>query len=135
MKVSFSKTQPYTPLWNGNQELPEKEQVKCVLGVLDMSALMDLLDAFTQAGLAGKIETDDVDATKIKPVLAQFGDLLPKHVTEFGGLFNDAGEAVTIEDLTTYPRFLNLSLELLMKLSEISSPSEDDAKNLNEPSA
>lgn len=134
MKVSFSKTQPYVPIWNSNRDLPEDQQIKCILGVLDMAALMNLLDAFTQAGLAGKVDTDRIDGSRIRPVLNQFGDLLPKYVTEFNGLFNSSGEAVTVGDLTTYPKFLNLALELLMKLSEISSPSEEDAKNSNKPS-
>ncbi len=135
MKVNFSKSQSYVPEWNGNRDLPETEQVKCSLSILDMNALMNLLDSFTAVGLTGEVDTDKVDSNKIKPVLAEFGNLLPSHVTHFEGLFNASGEAITIEDLVTYPIFLNLALELLMKLSEISSPSEDDTKNSNEPSA
>lgn len=134
MKTDFSKSHDYTPDWNGNQDLPEDEQIKSVLDVLDMDALMALLDAFTEVGLEGEVDTDTVDASKIKPVLEQFGDLLPKHVSSLTGLFGKAGEALTIEDVVKYPKFLNLSLEFLMELSRISSPTDDDTKNSNEPS-
>lgn len=134
MKVSFSKEQKFIPEWKGNQDLPPEEQISCVLGILDMAALMDLLDAFSESGLQETVDTDKIEGGKIKAILQQFGDLLPKHVTELKGLFNESGEAITIENIVTYPIFLNLALELLMKLSMISSPSEDDAKKLNKPS-
>lgn len=134
MKTDFSKDHDYTPEWNGNKELPEDEQVKCVLSVLDMDALMALLDAFTEVGIEGEVDTDSIDAAKIKPVLEQFGDLLPKHVTELSNLFGKKGDALTIEDVVKYPVFLNLALELLMKLTEVSSPTDEDVGNSNEPS-
>jgi len=135
MKIDFSLSVPYVPEWRGNKTLPETEQIKCSLTVLDMGSLMSLVDAFTEIGITGEVDTDNVSGDKIKPVLEQFGSLLPEHVTAFDGLFDAAGKAITVEDVVKYPRFLNLALELLMKLSEISSPSDDDVGNSNEPPA
>jgi len=135
MKIDFSLSVPYTPEWRGNKDLPETEQVSCKLVVLDMGSLMSLVDAFTEMGITGEVDTDNISGDKIKPVLDQFGSLLPAHVEDFTGLYDASGRALTVEDIVKYPRFLNLALELLMKLSEISSPSDDDVKNLKEPLA
>jgi len=135
MKVDFSTTVPFTPEWRQNRELPKEEQVSCDLTVLDMNALMSLVDAFTAMGIEGTVDTDNLDTAKIKPILEQFGSLLPAHIENFIGLYDKSGRAVTVEDVVKYPRFLNLALELLMQLSTISSPSDDDAGNSNEPSA
>lgn len=128
MKINFSHTVPYTPTWRGNDELPDAEQIKCELKVLSMGSLMNLLDAFGSAGLKGEVDTEKVDASTIKPILEQFGDLLPAHVT-IEGLYGPAGQAIDIKEIVEYPFFLNLCLELLMKLSEVSSPSDEDVKN------
>jgi hypothetical protein len=126
MKFSFSKDVEYVPEWNGNDKLPAKEQIKCTLTVLNMNELMILVDAFTKAGITGEEQIQDTAA--MKPILDQMGPLLPKHV-KMKGLFDDSGKAITMEEIVEYPIFLNLCVELLMKLSEISSPSDDDAKN------
>lgn len=128
MKITFSDTVPYVPSWRGNDKLPDKEQIKCELKVLDMGSLLNLVDAFSKAGIQGEVDTN-ADAAALRPVLEQFGSLVPQHVVSFKGLFDDAGKAITIEQVIEYPVFLNLSLELLMKLAEISSPSEEDIKN------
>lgn len=126
MKFAFSKEVDYVPEWNGNDKLPAKEQVKCKLTVLNMNELMTLVDAFTSAGITGELNTEDTSA--MKPILDQMGPLLPKHV-EIKGLYDEGGKAITMEEIVEFPIFLNLCVELLMKLSEISSPSEEDAKN------
>lgn len=126
MKFSFSKDVEYVPEWNGNDKLPAKEQIKCKLTVLNMGELMALVDAFTSAGITGEAQVQDTST--MKPVLDQMGPLLPKHV-QMTGLYDDSGKAITMEEIVEYPVFLNLCVELLMKLSEISSPSEEDAKN------
>lgn len=128
MKVTFSKTVPYTPTWRGNTELPEEEQVKCVLQVLELNELLSLVDSFNQAGLEGEVDTDSVDLGTMKPIVTEFAHLLPARA-EIKGVFDSAGEAVSVEDIVKYPVFLNLALEILMKLAEISSPNEDDVKN------
>lgn len=126
MKFSFSKEVEYVPEWNGNDKLPAKEQIKCKLTVLNMASLMSLVDAFTAAGITGEAQTQDTAA--MKPVLDQMGPLLPKHV-QITGLYDEGGKAISMEEIVEYPVFLNLCVELLMKLSEISSPSDEDTKN------
>ena len=133
MQINFSKTVKYVPTWRGNQDLPEDQQFSCELTVLNMAELMSLLDSFTAIGLEGQVDTDTVENNKIKPVIDEFGTLLPSHV-QMAGLNTQHG-AVSVEDIVTYPIYLNLALELLMKLSEISSPSDDDVGNLSKPSA
>lgn len=135
MQVEFSAEVSYTPTWNGNDKLPEDERITCKLVVLDMNALIALVDAFSEAGITGEVDTDKVEGSVIKPVLKQFGELLPAHVQDFDGLYAKKGEKITIEQVVNFPKFLNLALELLMKLAEVSSPSDDDTKNLNEQSA
>jgi hypothetical protein len=134
MKISFSKEQKYVPTWRGNDTLPLEEQVSVTLKVMNMASLMGLLDVFSEVGLTGEVDTEKVSNDKIKPIVAQFGSMMPEYVVDLKGLFDTAGEAMTVEDIVTYPVFLNLCLELLMKLTEISSPSDDDVGNSNEPS-
>lgn len=126
MKFSFSKDVEYVPEWQGNSELPKKEQFSCKLTTLNMASLMLIADAFSEAGVTG--ENTTVEPNKMKPILDQIGPLLPKHV-EVNGLFDDKGAKITIEEIVEYPVFLGLAIELLMKLSEISSPSDADVKN------
>lgn len=135
MQTDFSLTQSYIPEWNGNRALPEDEQIKAVLSVIDMGSLMRLVDAFSKTGIAseGKVDTDNIDHSAIQPVLNEFGGLLPQNV-KLSNLKGKDGVEVTIEQVVKFPTFLGLALELLMKLMEISSPSEEDVKNLNTPS-
>lgn len=135
MKIEFSTSVPYTPSWKGNDKLPEAERISCELKVLNMGSLLSLVDAFSAAGLEGEVDTDHVKGEKIEKILGQFSHLIPEYVENFKGLYNSAGEAITISQVTEYPVFLNLGLELLMKLAEISSPKDDDEGNSNEPSA
>lgn len=128
MKVAFSKTVSYVPAWRGNDKLPENEQVKCVLQVLELNELLSLVDSFNQAGLEGQVDTDAVDIGTMKPIVAEFAHLLPARA-DIKGLFDQSGAAVPVDDIVKYPVFLNLALEILMKLAEISSPNEDDTKN------
>lgn len=135
MKIEFSTIIPYTPTWKGNDQLPENERITCKLKVLEMGALLSLVDAFSAAGLEGQVDTEKVKGDKIEKVLGQFGSLIPQHVEDFTGLYNASGEAISVDDVVKYPVFLNLGLELLMKLAEISSPKDDDEGNSKKPSA
>lgn len=129
MKIDFSTSVSFVPEWRGNSKLPAKEQVKMDLEVLELGALMTLVDAFTKAGLQHQESPDDMDVAAMQPILDKFGSVLPKHVKNLKGLFDASGKAVSIEDVAKYPVFLNLGVEILMKLAEISSPSDEDAKN------
>lgn len=129
MKIDFSSSVPYVPEWRGNQKLPPKEQVKCDLEVLQLGDLMSLVDAFSQAGLASNAKPEEIETGQMNPILDKFAVILPNHVKNLKGLYDASGKAVAVEDIIKYPVFLNLGVELLMKLAEISSPSDDDEKN------
>lgn len=128
MKVNFSQKVKYIPTWRGNDKLPEAEQITAELTVLSMGSLMEVLDAFTRAGLGGKVNPEELSSEQVKPVLEQFGDLLPKHIV-ISNLTDNDGAPLSIDQVVGYPFFLNLSMELLMKLTDISSPTDEDAKN------
>lgn len=129
MKVKFSKQVKYVPTWNGNRDLPEEERISCELTVLNMGSLMDLIDSFQSLSVDGKVDTDKVESSSMKPIIEQFGSLLPKHVVNFQGLYDDAGKAIEVAEIVEFPKFMHLAIELLLQLSSISSPSEDDVKN------
>ena len=136
MQISFSKIVAYTPEWRDNDKLPEAEQCSASLTLLDVEDLMFLLDAFSEAGIEGEVEQADLGTEQLKPIIKTNGHLLPKYV-KISNLKNKVtgGEEITIEDIVKYPYFLNLAAELLMKLAEASSPSDDDVGNSNAPLA
>jgi len=129
MKIDFSSSVPYVPEWRGNQNLPAKEQVKCDLEMLELGDLMSLVDAFSQAGIGTTAKPEEIQTGAMTPILDKFATILPKHVKNLKGLYDASGKAVGIEDIIKYPVFLNLGVELLMKLAELSSPSDEDEKN------
>lgn len=128
MQTNFSKVVTYTPEWNGNKEdtTPFKVQMK----VAEMGPLLELVEAFQEAGLVieGKVDTDALPSDSVKPILDTFGTMLPEHCT-IEGLIGSDGDAVTIQDVVKYGHFITLAAELLGKLAEISSPSSEDEKN------
>ena len=129
MKIDFSVSVAFVPEWRGNTKLPAKEQIKMDLEVLELGALMELVDSFTNAGLRHEENTENMDVSAMQPILDKFAGILPTHVKNMKGLYDSSGKAVSIEDVAKYPVFLNLGVEMLMKLAEISSPSDDDVKN------
>jgi hypothetical protein len=133
MQISFSVDHPYTPEWRGNNELPEGERFTATLSTLTVGDLMVLLDGFTAAGVEGTTEVSDIGPDQIKPILSQAGSLLPKYVKLHNLNRSDDGSEVTIANVVEFPYFLNLSVELLMKLAEISTPQDDDVGNSNAP--
>ena len=80
MKIKFSETETYIPEWNENRDLPKEEQVSCTLTVFNMGSLLNILDAFNKVGIDGQVDTEKLSTSKIRPLLEQFGDLLPNHV-------------------------------------------------------
>lgn len=127
MKVSFSLTSEYTPSWNKNKELPEAEQAKATLKTLESMDLLELADALERQGVSGEVDTEKMTPADIKALLGETGRLLPKYVT-VTGIEGDDGP-ITVEQITTYPDFMELAVELLMELANISQPTEDDLKN------
>lgn len=127
MKVKFSLVTEYVPEWNKNRELPEAEQCKASLKTLESMDLLELADALERQGLEGTVDTAQMSAKDIKSLVAETGRLLPKYVT-IEGIEGDDGP-ITLEQVTTYPDFMELAVELLMKLASNSQPTEDDVKN------
>jgi len=117
MKIKFSKSIVFTPVWRGNDLLPKGERFTIALEVLQFNDLMILLDAFKKKG-----EEADIGA-----ITAVAISLLPKYA-KVRNLHDDDGE-VNIEQLVKYPSYLDLVVEILTKLSEISMPTKDDEKN------
>lgn len=133
MQISFSQEQSYTPEWRGNDKLPEQEQFSVTLKVLEVDDLMFLLDAFTEAGIEGTVELEDVGTDKLKPIVKSVGDLLPKYAVVSNLKNKESGTEITVSEIVKFPYFMNLAAELLMKLADISSPNDDDVGNSNAP--
>lgn len=135
MQISFSKTQTYTPEWRGNDKLKEGERFTASLNLLNVEDLMFLLDAFSEAGIEGEVEQTALDVEQLKPIIKSNGHLLPKYVTVHNLKNTDDNTEIDIAAVVEYPFFLNLAAELLMKLAEVSSPSDEDSKNSDAPPA
>jgi hypothetical protein len=127
MKVKFSLTREFVPEWQDNRELPDAEQCKCQMKTLESMDLLELADALERQGLEGTVDTGKMSAKDIKLLLEETGRLLPKYVT-VENLEGDEGQ-VTLEQIVTYPDFMELAVELLMQLANISQPTDDDVKN------
>lgn len=127
MRVKFSLITDFTPEWNGNKELPEDEQCKATLKTLENMDLLEFADSLERQGLEGEVDTSTMTSKDIKSLLRETGRLLPKYVT-IEGIEGDDGP-VTLEQIVTYPDFMELAVELLMQLANISQPTEDDIKN------
>ncbi len=127
MKVSFSLVTTYIPEWNENRELPEDEQVTVALKTLESMDMLELADALERQGVEGEVDSTKMTAKDIKALLKETGRLLPNYATVNG--LEGADGPVSIEQVVTYPDFMELAVELLMELANISQPNEDDIKN------
>ena len=134
MQISFSREHVYAPEWNGNNDRPEAEQFTATLKILDVGDLLVLLDAFSKAGVEVKVEVNDVGTNELRPILETVGHLLPKYVTVKNLRNKESDIDIDVAQIVEFPYFMSLSVELLMKLAEVSTPSETDEKNLSEPS-
>lgn len=133
MKVHFSRLVDYTPVWNGNRDLPEAEQCKCKLKPMETDDLINLMDQL-QSAAGGEVDRESLTAlaesgniSRMKEMLEACGDLIPKY-TEIEGL-EDVSGPVSPEDLVKYPYYMELSAEILGELANISMPSEVEEKN------
>lgn len=133
MQISFSHTHNYVPEWRGNNTLPAGEQFSVTLTVMNVSNLMFLIDSFSEAGIDGKVEVGDFGSDQLKPLVEKIGHLLPEHAEVVNLKNSETATDITIKEVVEYPYFLNLSVELLMKLSELSTPNDDDVGNSNAP--
>lgn len=129
MKLAFSRSVPYTPEWNGNKSLPEEDQIKCTLTPMKVGHLLDLMDAI---GIQGSDKVM-VSAQQMSKVIGQLGHLVPEYIHIKG--LEDTDGPVTPDLLVQQAFYLELTTELVMKLAEISMPSENATKNLKTPLA
>lgn len=122
MKVTgFSKSQPFTPEFNGNKELPEPDQFRVTLTALTLSELITVQDTIAQAQPE---DGEKANTEQLRSLVELNGPVLLKHVTIVQG-----ADGFTLEDIAEYAHFFQLALELLKKLNEISQPTERDVKN------
>ena len=133
MDISFSQEQKYAPEWRGNDTLPAEQRFSVNLTVLNVGDLLYLLDAFNEAGIEGEVDQTTLGTDQLKPIIKSCGHLLPKYATVTNLRNAETGTDITINDVVEFPYFLNLAAELLMKLAEVSSPSDEDAKNSDAP--
>lgn len=122
MKIEFSRSIKYTPEFNGNKELPENEQLKADISIMEITDLLDLGDAFKQA----KFEKGDLKDMKIEQQKTLVVNAA-KYVCKYVKLTNNDG--FSVDDVSKYPQFLQLSVELLFALLNGSKPNADDEKN------
>ncbi len=128
MKIKFSLKRDFVPEFNGNRELPEADQIKCVLTTLDNFDLLELGDAFTRAGMTdGELDTSKITTEQARVLLDATVTIIPKY-TEMTGLEGDDGP-LTVEQVVRFPDFQVLATELLVELAKISAPTEADRKN------
>lgn len=122
MKVSgFSKTQPFTPAFNGNKELPEVEQFRVKLIPIKLHQLLDVQDTLAQAQPA---EGDKPSSDQLRSIVKLHGPLLRDHI-----VIEQGADGFSIDDIAEYAHFFDLALELLKQLNKISQPTERDVKN------
>lgn len=124
MKIKFSKEVAYIPEWNGNKELPDEEQVKVKLKPIKVGDLLLIIDAMGERRPDNKL-----DVKAVANLLKEAGHLIPTY-TDVTGLTSEDGSPITSGEIIQYPYFMELAGELLMQLANLSTPGDDDTKNL-----
>jgi len=127
MKASFTRSVQYVPTWNGNHQLPKKEQFTATLKPLNMADLLMLMDALQGLGVQNPDDLKNTNVEKFKGLMEQAGTLIPKYI-EVSNLEDESGP-VTAETLVEFPYYLELAAELLTQLASISLPDKDEEKN------
>jgi hypothetical protein len=130
MKIQFSRTVPYTPEWNGNKDLPDHEQIKCVIKPMVIADLVTLLDVIGSTAKGGGTSTT-LSASEAANMIGACKDLLPRYVS-ITGLHDDDGP-VLIDHLTQFAQYMPLASETIMACATISSPSAATEGNLKAP--
>lgn len=124
MKSGFSLTSRFVPEWNGNRELPEKDQLVAVLSMPTVQDVFAILDRFAANGVTGQVDTSVSLGMKRNTAIAtEAGEYLPKYVKLEGA------EDFSIDDATKYPPYFALAVELLFALVSFAQPKEADEKN------
>ena len=129
MKLAgFSKKIKFVPEFNKNREQPAADQFNVEIQPVEMGTLLTMMDAFERMGVAGEVDTEKLGTDTIKTMLEQFGTLLPEHC-KIVGLKDADDNEITTDDVVRFGPLMPLAMELLLQLSQISSPSEDAEKN------
>lgn len=129
MKYKLSKEVDFAPEWNGNQDLPEEEQVKFNLKVLSMGDVLELMDTLEDvADDSGNVDGETLNASTTKQLVERAVNLLPIYAT-MKGLEGENGEEITVANITEFPQFIGLITEVLFQLIAISTPNEADSGN------
>ena len=122
MKIAFSRERAFTPDFNGNKSLDEADQLSATVKVMTLNDILDLGDAFKQAGFE-KGDMKEMSLAQMQVLVRSAGKYVPKYVSLKGN------DGFTLEDVVTYPQFLSLATELLFTLLNFSAPTEADVKN------
>lgn len=134
MKVKFSRVIDYIPEYNDNRKLSAPDQIKTKLTVLTLAELAFVGEIIAKLGLDKEKGTlDAVKSSALKEMAADLAGILTAHVT-LSGLEDETGP-VEVAQLASLAPYMQLSLELLVELANISAPGETDVKNSNAPSA
>lgn len=141
MRTTFSRARKITPVWNGNKELPENEQIAFEYTALEYGEWNQTSELMRRAiqrniKLAEAAASDpnsiDMESDDGKQLIEVFKNLLPKNVKSVGApLLAAVGDdkPVTMMEIATLQPFVTLAIELLATLMVVSAPSELDAKN------
>ena len=128
MKIAFSKSVRFEPEFHGNSKADPQERFFAILNIMSTGDLLIVMDALNGIGASNTIDTDKIDMENMRSLVELVPQLLPKYVTVHN-LFGSDNNEIELDTILKSAAFLPLQIELLMKLSVVSSPSEKSEKN------
>lgn len=134
MKLTHSKSVKFYPVFAGNADLPDADKFFVELRPMDRADLFRAAPEIVH--IKGRINSADAgdyaayQALQFAKETLEIFDRndLKKYIMGISNLTLN-GEPVSSSNLTEDPIFSSLVIEILMKLMEISSITEEDAKN------
>ena len=132
MQLDFNNESTFTPKWKGNDTSDSPFTV--TIRDMDLVDLIVVADAMTSVKLTNDtIDAGNIPVTEIKTLLVSAKDILPKYCSVSDLTFQN-GNAVTIQDIVSSSRYIDLMLEIFSQMVNVSEVSETDQKNLPEQS-
>ena len=132
MKVTFTKSVLYIPIWKGNKDLPGSEQMSVTIQPLKIADLIAIMDAVGGIENVEKIKEGDTSGIKnLAMMMESVGELMVEYC-ELKGLEDADNKPVEISDLTKYPYYMDLASELIGAMAQHSMPGDEEVKNLSE---
>lgn len=133
MKINFSHAVPFTPEWNENKSLPEKDQLKFELKPMLLGDLVDCGDTLSSSQLtpeevAAAVKETGSPSSEQRTKLKNKLDAIKTYVLEYAKIVS-GNDGFTLEDVVSYGQFAELAQEVITKLIEISAPNQADVKN------